>query len=75
MTGEKVVIDRRDKPVFVVQINRPDKRNAVDGETARLLHDAFINFAEDDEVSVFNRLSKLSSLDLTMTLTSTEWQY
>ena len=46
----KVKVDKSRKPVFVVQINRPEVRNAVDGETAKLLHDAFIDFAEDDEV-------------------------
>jgi enoyl-CoA hydratase/carnithine racemase len=48
--GAKVIIDRSHQHVFIVQINRPSVRNAVDGETARLLHDAFIDFAEDDEV-------------------------
>jgi enoyl-CoA hydratase len=50
MREAKVLIDRTHKPTFIVQINRPEVRNAVDGETARLLHDAFIDFAEDDEV-------------------------
>lgn len=44
-------MDKSHKPVYVVQINRPEARNAVDGETARLLHQAFVDFAEDDEVS------------------------
>ncbi|UZJ52214.1 hypothetical protein CBS101457_001534 [Exobasidium rhododendri] len=50
--GDKVLIERQYKPVYVVTINRPKVRNAVDGETAQLLHQAFIEFAEDDEFSV-----------------------
>ena len=46
-----MVVDTQYKPVFVVQINRPLVRNAVDGQAARLLHDAFVAFAEDDDVS------------------------
>ena len=30
-----------DGPVAVVTIHRPDRRNAVDGATARALYDAF----------------------------------
>lgn len=45
---EKVIVDRSYKPILVVQINRPKVKNAVDDETARLLHDAFLSFAEDD---------------------------
>jgi len=32
----------------VVTIDRPDRRNAVDGPTARALHEAFVAFDEDD---------------------------
>lgn len=46
-----MLIDRTHKPTFIVQINRAEVRNAVDGETARMLHDAFIDFADDDEVT------------------------
>ncbi|MGA7758922.1 MAG: crotonase/enoyl-CoA hydratase family protein [Ilumatobacteraceae bacterium] len=42
--------DRGD--VRVVTIDRPEVRNAVDGPTARLLYDAFVDFDADDEVSV-----------------------
>jgi len=35
----------------VVTIDRPDRRNAVDGPTARLLHEAFLAF-EDDEAQL-----------------------
>lgn len=39
-------------PVFVVTIDRPEVRNAVDGPTAAALADAFRAFAEDDSQSV-----------------------
>ena len=39
-------------PVRVVTIDRPDVRNAVDGPTAQLLHDAFVDLDRDDEVAV-----------------------
>ncbi len=44
------VEDRGD--VRVVTIDRPEVRNAVDGPTAQLLYDAFVDFDADDEVSV-----------------------
>lgn len=37
---------------LIVTINRPDVRNAVDGPTAALLHDAFVAFARDDGLDV-----------------------
>lgn len=37
---------------LVITINRPEKRNCVDGETARLLHDAWIRFRDDDALWV-----------------------
>jgi enoyl-CoA hydratase len=51
---------RHDAPVrtevvgrtFVVTIDRPAVRNAVDGPTARLLHEAFAAFEADDDVDV-----------------------
>jgi enoyl-CoA hydratase len=46
-----VVIDR-DGPIFVVTINRPARRNAVDAPTARALFDAFNAFDTDDSASV-----------------------
>ena len=39
-------------PVTVVTLDRPDVRNAVDGDTARALHQAFVRFDADDEASV-----------------------
>ena len=41
-----------DGPVTIVTIDRPDRRNAVDGATARALADAFREFAADDSRSV-----------------------
>jgi enoyl-CoA hydratase len=37
-----------DGPVTIVEIDRPEARNAVDGPTAALLADAFRAFADDD---------------------------
>ncbi|MFN8837305.1 MAG: crotonase/enoyl-CoA hydratase family protein [Burkholderiales bacterium] len=49
--GSTVSVDR-DGPVWVVTIDRPELRNAVDGRTARALHDAFLAFDADDTASV-----------------------
>lgn len=38
--------------VFFITLNRPEKRNCVDGETAKLLHDAWIRFRDDDQLFV-----------------------
>ena len=38
--------------VFVITLNRPEKRNCVDGETAKLLHDAWIRLRDDDQLFV-----------------------
>ncbi|MEO8025841.1 MAG: crotonase/enoyl-CoA hydratase family protein [Bryobacteraceae bacterium] len=46
-----VLTDRRG-PVFVVTINRPEVRNAVDLDTAHALADAFREFDADDSLSV-----------------------
>jgi len=43
---------RRDGAVTIVAINRPDARNAVDGETADLLFNAFLEFDKDPSTSV-----------------------
>lgn len=39
-------------PVRIVAINRPMRRNAVDGATARLLYDAFLAFDADPDCAV-----------------------
>ena len=47
----KVLVET-DGPVTTILINRPDQRNAVDGETAVLLHAAFAAFDVDDDALV-----------------------
>ena len=42
----------RHERVLVVTIDRPDRRNAVDGPTAAALHDAFGTFDTDDDLDV-----------------------
>jgi enoyl-CoA hydratase len=51
MSGESVTV-RLQGPVFIVELNRPERRNAVDGPTAQALADAFRAFAAEDEASV-----------------------
>lgn len=46
------VLFETDGPVCVVTINRPQKRNAVDGITAAALRDAFGRFEADDALRV-----------------------
>src|ERR1700759_4929 len=46
------VLLQRHGPVTIVSINRPERRNAVDGATARKLFDAFLAFDADDGASV-----------------------
>lgn len=48
----KLVTTTRHAAVFVVTINRPAKRNAVDGETAHALYHAFKTFDADDDLAV-----------------------
>ncbi len=52
MTSSNTVLVERDGPVTIVSINRPERRNAVDGLTARRLFDAFRAFDADDAASV-----------------------
>jgi enoyl-CoA hydratase len=42
----------RHGPAFLVTIDRPERRNAIDGPTARRLHEAFEAFEADDDVAV-----------------------
>src|SRR5262249_29004841 len=46
------VVVERDGTVCIVTINRPERRNAVDTETAKALFDAFRAFDGDDTASV-----------------------
>ena len=52
MTDDNTVLVERDGPVTIVSINRPERRNAVDGLTARKLYDTFRAFDADDSASV-----------------------
>lgn len=47
----KVLVERRGQ-VTVVTINRPERRNAVDAETAELLRGAFLAFDGDEQAQV-----------------------
>ena len=49
--GAKVLVERVG-PVTTIILNRPDQRNAVDGETAELLYQAFRDFEADDAARV-----------------------
>jgi enoyl-CoA hydratase len=46
------ILVERNGPVTIVSINRPERRNAVDGLTAKKLYDAFLAFDADDTASV-----------------------
>jgi enoyl-CoA hydratase len=52
MPSHDTVLIARDGPVTIVSINRPERRNAVDGATAKTLYDAFLAFDADDAASV-----------------------
>jgi enoyl-CoA hydratase len=52
MPDEPTVTTHRAGPVVTVLINRPDRRNAVDGPTAALLADALRAFDADPDASV-----------------------
>ncbi|WPH02245.1 enoyl-CoA hydratase/isomerase [Acrodontium crateriforme] len=45
-------IDKSLSPIYIVSINRPHRKNAVDRATAIALHDAFRQFDQDDTFSV-----------------------
>lgn len=51
MSQPKVICETN-QSTFIVTINRPLVRNCVDGETARLLADAFLEFDRDDSLKV-----------------------
>ena len=46
------ILTRTEGRIFVITINRPEKRNAVDGEAAALLEAAWKKFRDDDELFV-----------------------
>lgn len=49
-----VRIEKPDKHIVVITIDRPEVRNAVDKATARQLADAFRDFDKDPEVDKSN---------------------
>ncbi len=51
MAHRSISTDRRER-TMVVTIDRPDRRNAIDGPTAAALHEAFVAFDADDAVDV-----------------------
>ena len=52
MSEADTVLIEREGPVTIVTINRPHRRNAVDGATARKLYDAFLAFDADNDASI-----------------------
>lgn len=46
-----IIFEKRDD-IGIVTINRPERRNAVDGATARLLFETFEQFDKDDNLNV-----------------------
>lgn len=52
MTETDTVLVEREGPVTIVSINRPERRNAVDGATARRLFDIFRAFDADPDAAV-----------------------
>jgi enoyl-CoA hydratase len=48
----ETILVEPDGPVTIISINRPERRNAVDGPTARTLFDAFRAFDADPDSSV-----------------------
>jgi len=51
LSTENVLVETLGR-VAIVLINRPERRNAVDGETAHLLFDAFKKFDSDDNLDI-----------------------
>jgi len=49
---DSTVLVSREGPVTTVKINRPERRNAVDGDTALRLRDAFRDFEADEGAAV-----------------------
>lgn len=52
MADTDTILVEREGPVTIVSINRPERKNAVDGATARSLFDAFRAFDADPNSSV-----------------------
>lgn len=52
MTDTGTILVEHEGPVTIISINRPERKNAVDGATARRLFDAFHAFDVDPNLSV-----------------------
>lgn len=48
---EKILYEKKDK-IAVITINRPDRMNSIDPQTSQELHDAWMDFRDDDNVWV-----------------------
>lgn len=48
----KTVLTERVDDILIVMINRPHRKNAVDGDTARTLYDTFKAFDADDSLNI-----------------------
>ncbi|RLQ96316.1 enoyl-CoA hydratase-related protein [Falsibacillus albus] len=48
---EKVIVEKQDG-ITIIRINRPQKHNCIDGETALLLQQAWVGFRDDPESNV-----------------------
>ncbi len=52
VVSTQTILERSDGPVRILGLNRPERRNAVDGPTAQVLADAFRRFDADESASV-----------------------
>lgn len=50
--NKKITTKTLSNHILLVSINRPEVKNAVDGETAELLHQAFTEFDQNDQLKV-----------------------
>ena len=50
--GKVPIVTETDGPIRIITINRPECRNAVDGPTAQLLYDAFVEADRDPDIAV-----------------------
>jgi enoyl-CoA hydratase len=49
--NKKVLVERQDG-VMMITINRPEKHNCIDGDTAQLLYEAWSSFRDDEKAKV-----------------------
>ena len=48
----KDILVERENEITIISINRPERRNAVDGKTANALYEAFLSFDADPNASI-----------------------